>query len=579
MALCHFEGATRNYDRVGSGNATSYLLLRCVTRGISRFKGGSVITDAKFVLPLTLLSSLSAFAAESGRPIPRIERVGIQYRLLVDGQPFLMLGGQAHNSSATRAEDLEPFWKSLVAIHANTAEVPLYWELIEPEPGKFDFHLIDEIVAGARRNGLRLVFLWFATWKNGNMDYTPEWLKGDPATYRHVVGPRGEEMWIVSPLCTAACDRDAAAFRAVMEHIRSIDEADRTVVMVQVENETGLIGTDRDYSEEATRLYRGPVSTELMSYLSEHRDNLAGSLRAAWAGNNFRPSGTWLEVFGDLGAEAFSAWYVARYVDAVAAEGKQAYPLPLYINNWLVEGSATRAGDWPSGGPTVHVLDIWKAAAPHIDVLAPDIYYPKFFDVAAQYTRPDNPLFVPETDPLPYFAANALLTFAYFNGFGFSPFGIDNFVENGVVIPQAAEFENLYRVLRPLLPLIARNQYTGKLHPLLQGVGQGEEWAYAVRLGNQIAASVEFTAKYDPEKGRGSGLIIELGPNDFVVAGAGFNVNFRALEGPPHDARILTIEEGTFEGERWVPTRRLNGDELHVDLPEQAKILRVRLLQ
>jgi len=136
-----------------------------------------VVTRAKFVLPLTLLISLSAFAAESGRPIPRIERVGNQYRLLVDGQPFLMLGGQAHNSSANRAEDLQPFWKSVVGIHGNTAEVPLYWELIEPEAGKFDFHLIDEIVAGARRNGFRLVFLWFATWKNGNMDYTPEWLR------------------------------------------------------------------------------------------------------------------------------------------------------------------------------------------------------------------------------------------------------------------------------------------------------------------------------------------------------------------------------------------------------------------
>lgn len=538
-----------------------------------------MVTRAKFIFPLALLISLPGVSAESGRPIPRVERAGNQYRLLVDGQPFLMLGGQAHNSSATTAQDLEPFWKSLVGIHANTAEVPLYWELIEPQPGKFDFHLIDEIVAGARRNGLRLVFLWFATWKNGDMDYSPEWLKRDHATYKHVIGARGEEMWIVSPLCEAARDADARAFRAVMEHIRSVDESDRTVIMVQVENESGLLGTDRDYSEEATRLYRGPVPAELMAYLSKHRDNLSASFRAAWAGTNYRPSGTWTEVFGDLAAEAFSAWYVARYVEAVAAAGKQAYPLPLYVNNWLVEGSAARAGDWPSGGPTSHVLDVWKAAAPHIDVLAPDIYYPKFYDVAAQYTRPDNPLFVPETNSLPFFAANALLTFAYFNGFGFSPFGIDNFVENGGVTPQASAFEDLYRMLRPLLPLIARYQYTGKLHPLLQGIAQGEKWAYAVRLGNQFAASVEFTTKYDPEKGRGGGLIIELGPDEFVVAGSGFKVNFRQLEGPRRDAQILTLEEGTFEGERWVSARRLNGDELHVELPEQSRILRVRLLR
>jgi len=538
-----------------------------------------MLTRGRIMFPFALLFFVPWVLAQSGPPLPHLDRAGNQYHLLVDGKPFLMLGGQAHNSSASVAQDLEPFWKSLVGIHANTAEVPLYWELLEPQPGKYDFHLVDEIVAGARRNGLRLVFLWFGTWKNGNMDYTPEWLKRDHTTYKRVVGAGGEEMWIISPLCDRARDADARAFRALMEHIRNIDTTERTVIMVQVENETGLFGTDRDYSEEATRLFHGPVPAELMAYLGKNRDNLASSLRAAWAGTNFRAAGTWTEVFGELAAEAFSAWHVARYVEVVAAAGKQAYPLPLYVNNWLVEGSATRAGDWPSGGPTIHVLDIWKAAAPHIDILAPDIYYPKFFDAAAQFTRPDNPLFVPETNSLPYFAANALLTFAYFNGIGFSPFGIDNFVENGAVAPQAAELEDLYRVLRPLLPVIARYQYTGKLHPLLQGIAQGEEWAYGVPLGGKLAASVEFTAKYDPEKGRGQGLIVELGTDDFVVAGSGFKCGFRELEGPPRDAPILSLEEGTFEGEHWVPARRLNGDELHVQLPEQSKILRVRLLR
>src|SRR6516164_8456060 len=168
-------------------------------------------TRAKFRLSLVLLIALRGVAAEGGRPIPRIERMGNQYHLLVDGQPFLMLGGQAHNSSATSAQALEPFWKSLDGIHGNTAEVPLYWELIEPQPGRFDFHLVDEIIAGARRNGLRLVFLWFATWKNGEMDYTPEWVKRDRAKYKHVVGARGQEMWIISPLCEAARDADARA--------------------------------------------------------------------------------------------------------------------------------------------------------------------------------------------------------------------------------------------------------------------------------------------------------------------------------------------------------------------------------
>jgi beta-galactosidase GanA len=274
------------------------------------------------------LISASVASAQGGRPIPRLERSGNQYHFLVDGQPFLMLAAQAHNSSATSAQQLEPFWKSLVAIHGNTGEVPLYWELIEPQPAKFDFHLSDDIVAAARRKGLRLVFLWFGTWKNGDMDYTPEWLKRDRATYERVIGARGQEMWIISPVCEAARDADARAFHAVMEHIRSIDEQDRTVIMMQVENETGLVGTDRDYSEEATRLFRGPVPADLIAHLSKNRDNLSASFKAAWAATSFRSSGTWTEVFGGLAPEAFSAWHVARYVDA--GGGRQA-GLPVAV--------------------------------------------------------------------------------------------------------------------------------------------------------------------------------------------------------------------------------------------------------
>jgi hypothetical protein len=518
-------------------------------------------------------------AAEAARPIPRLERVGNQYRLMVDGQPFLILGGQAHNSSASDPRDLEPVWKSLVALHANTAEVPLYWELMEPEPGKFDFHLIDEIVAGARRHGLRLVFLWFATWKNGESYYAPEWMKRDRAKYPRVIGGRGEETAILSPLSAASREADVRAFTAVMEHIRSLDEAERTVIMMQVENETGLLGTDRDYSEEATRMFQSAVPTELMAYLEAHREGLSASLAAAWAKAKFRKSGTWTEIFSELAPEVFSAWHVAHYVDAVAAAGKQAYPLPMYANVWLAGGSSERAGRWPSGGPAKHVIDIWKAAAPHIDLLAPDIYYPKYHDVCAQYARPDNPLFVPEARFAPYFAAHAYMTFAEFNGLGFSPFGIDHAVEGDALTPVATEFEDVYRVLQPLLPLIARYQYTGKLHAVIQGVAQGEDWGYAVSVGQNLAASVEFTRPYNPERGRAAGLIIELAPEDFVVAGSGFSVHFREMEGPLRDAQILSLEEGTFEGERWVPVRRLNGDELHVTLPEKARILRVRLLR
>jgi hypothetical protein len=494
---------------------------------------------------------------------------------LVDGKPFLILGGQAHNSSATNPQDLEPVWKSLTAIHANTAEVPIYWELIEPEPGKFDFHLIDAIVTGARRSNLRLVLLWFGSWKNGESHYTPEWVKRDRAKYPRVIAARGEETAILSPLSTASREADARAFAAVMQHIKSLDEAARTVIMMQVENETGFFGTDRDYSPEATRLFNTAVPGELLSYLDAHRNGLTASLKAAWAEMNFRKFGTWAEVFGLLAPEVFSAWHVARYVDGVTAAGKGAYPLPMYVNVWLINPGNERAGRWPSGGPTEHVLDIWKAAAAHVDLVGIDVYQPDFEGFCRKYTRPDNPLFVPEVRFDAHNAANAFLTFAEFNGFGFSPFGIDHAIENGALTADAAELEDTYGVLASLLPLIARFQYTDKLHAIVQG----EDWAQVVRLGTNLAAVVRFAKPYAPEGPRGRGMIIELGRDDFVVVGAGFEVTFHELEGPPREPQILSIDEGTFEGERWVPTRRLNGDEFHVNFPEKARILRVRLLR
>ncbi len=517
----------------------------------------------------------AAAVAQPARPIPRLEHERGEFRFLVDGRPFLMLGGQVHNSSATSPRDLEPAWRSLTALHANTAEVPLYWELIEPEPGRFDFHLIDAIVSAARAHGLRLVFLWFASWKNGEMHYTPEWVKRNRQKYTRVLGPLGDERDILSPLCEACREADATAFAAVMEHLRGIDESERTVILVQVENETGLLGADRDYSDEATRLFRAPVPAELMAYLEKHRETLGATLKTAWTQANSRRTGTWTEVFGDLAAEAFSAWHVARYVDAVAAAGKRAYDLPLYVNNWLVNPGNERAGRWPSGGPTEHVLDIWKAAAPHIDLLAPDIYNPLFDEVAGQFTRPDNPLFVPEVRFSPHFAAYAFSTFAAFNGLGFSPFGIDHAVENGSLTARAEELEDSYRVLAPLLPLILRLQYTGRLHAIVQG----EDGPQAIPLGNKLAAVVRFSEPYTVEGPRGRGMIIELAPDEFVVVGARFSIDFRELEGPPRDAEFLDLEEGAFENDLWKPARRLNGDELHVTLPAKARILRVRLIR
>jgi Domain of unknown function (DUF5597) len=420
------------------------------------------------------------------------------------------------------------------------------------------------------------VFLWFGTWKNGESHYTPGWVKRDKQKYFRALGSRGEETEIISPICQAAMEADSRAFAAVMRHIKSIDEAERTVLMVQVENEPGLFGTDRDYSEAANRIFDGPVPKELTSYLDAHRQQLSRPMADIWGKSP--KSGSWRQAFGELAPESFSAWLVSNYVNAVATAGKHEYPLPMYVNVWLIEG-VERAGRWPSGGATVDALDIWKAAAPAIDILAPDIYYPKFYDVAAQYTRADNPFFVPETNFNPYFVGFAYATFGYFNGIGFSPFGIDDVQKGGTGAAIGAAFQDTYSVLRPLLPLISRYQYTGKLHPVLQGLANGEDWKESIRVGNGLAANIDFTAAFDPAKGRACGMIVELGQDDFIVMGTGFDVTFRELDGPLRDAQLISIEEGTFRGEQWMPSRRLNGDERHVSLPDKSTVLRVRVLR
>ena len=346
------------------------------------------------VLSFLTMPMVVAATAQS-KPIPSLEKTGGSAQLKVDGGPYLILGGQVHNSDTANAEDLNKALDVLVGLHANTAEVPIYWEAIEPTPGQFDFRSVDATIQAARKRDLRLVLLWFGTWKNGESHYVPEWVKRDKQKYSRVIGSHGEETEIVSPLCKAAMEADSHAFSALMKHVKSIDEADRTVLMVQVENEPGLMGTDRDYSAAANHVFDQAVPKELLSYLEAHSQQLSAPMAKAW--QNSPKSGSWKQVFGELAPESFSAWVVSNYVNSVATAGKQEYALPMYVNVWLIEG-VERAGRWPSGGATVNAFDIWKAAAPAIDILAPDIYYPKFYDVAAQYSKPNNPLFVPEAN-------------------------------------------------------------------------------------------------------------------------------------------------------------------------------------
>src|SRR5690242_5827500 len=303
------------------------------------------------------------------------------FTLMVGCKPFFILAAQLHNSSAW-PQLLDQSWQSVEALHANTVEAPVYWEQFEPSPGHFDTTNIDALIAKARMSGKRLILLWFGTWKNGQMQYAPEWIKADAKTYPRQLDEHGQPLDDLSTFAPATLQADSHAFGALMAHLRKIDGDRHTVIMVQVENEPGTIGAVRDHSPAADAAFNGPVPAAIQQRVGGR-------------------AGTWSQLFGADAEEMFNAWANARYINAVAAAGKQVYPLPMYVNCWLRYKDKRYPGmDYPSGGATYNVFDVWRAVSPSIDLIGTDLYTTdaaEFRKVLAQYHRPDNPSWISET--------------------------------------------------------------------------------------------------------------------------------------------------------------------------------------
>ena len=503
---------------------------------------------------------LAAFVAASAavalqaqvkeRPLPRLVKKDGRFALFVDDAPYLMLGAQTHNSSAWPGM-LPKVWPAMEYLNVNTVETPVYWEQIEPRQGQFDFTVVDALLAGARQHDLRLVLLWFGTWKNGSQHYMPEWMKLDPARYPHMVNKSGRAVDSPSPNAAASLEADKTAFTAFMRHLKAADPQ-RTVIMVQVENEPGTWGSQRDYSPEAQKLFDAAVPPEVLA---------AMGVKAAAGSPN------WQEAFGAEAEVNFHAWAVAKYVGQVAAAGKAAYPLPLYANAALRAPLKPGApGTYESGGPTDNVLSIWKVAAPALDVLAPDNYtnnpvaYLKVLDL---YHRDDNALFVPET------GGNANTRFFFsalgLQAIGFSPFGMD--YTRAAADPKARE-EALapwalnYRLVKPMMRDIARLNFEGKLKAVAEEKGKATqtlpfgEWNATVsygegRGGNRAAGNPEPT---------GRALVAQLKDNQFLVAGFSCHVDFRPAAAD-RQRQFLRVEEGTYVNGAFKFLRIWNGDE------------------
>jgi Domain of unknown function (DUF5597)/Beta-galactosidase len=512
-----------------------------------------------FCAALALLKSWSVCSsAAQSNGAPHLEIRGASTQLLVDGKPFLMLGGELHNSSSSGLDYMKPIWPGLAAMHLNTVVTPLSWELIEPEEGKYDFTLVDGLLAQARDNNERVVFLWLASWKNGMSSYPPVWVKRDTKRFPRVM-IAGNEVNILSTFGHATQEADARAFAALMTHLRQVDPQ-HTVLMMQVENEVGVLGASRDHSPVAEKAFAGQVPPELTHYLEEHKESLYPDLLALWEQNGAKTSGTWEEVFGASSRtdEIFMAWNYAKFVQAVTAAGKTAYPLPMYVNTWL-GGGDTKPGDYPSGGPQPRVVDIWRAAGSSIDIYCPDLYASDFSGWTARYHRAGNPLFIPETNGGPAGASGAFYAIGEHQALGISPFAIDGYIPGGwaAKLDPDNELSAAYAALGSISPLLLATTAPGMMHGF-----QLDNNHPSVELEmNGYTLEVSLDDIFGRRAERGYGLIVATGPGAFIGAGKGFRVGFHVRTPGAPPVGLAAIDDGEYRDGQFVFSRRLNGDE------------------
>lgn len=513
------------------------------------------------------------------------------------GRPILPLGLQTHNSSTGVPEMLEREIKAVKHYGGNLLEAPVYWFRIEKEEGSFDFADVDDLIRRCRENDLYLIILWFGMNKNGHPNYAPEWVKLHPETYHIAHSRDGGRVASMSPLCEATLKADCKAFSALMAHLKQVDGDTGTVIAVQVENEIGLANTDFDYRDEVWAIYQQPVPAVLDGVTLED--------------SGVVPSGdSWRSRFGRHAHEAFMAWAHAEFVEQMALAGKAEYDIPLMINVMLGEQGYEEAGlCYNSGAAVGRVLDIYKAAAPHIDLICPDMYVPdreRYRRVCGRYAREDNPLFIPES-PIGGMAnaLNMMEAFADYGCIGMACFGAGRAVDmEGNLLPDSRDMALSMRAVANLAPLVIKYRGTGRVHALVQQEfmdkqyirldGYHIEVKFANTSGRWGMGSFLNTAapeNADVLSARGRGLLIQTDEHEFYLAGCGVKVDFRRRPDPMEEdnfpllasrmsgtLNFLSVEEGHFEGDNWVYDRVRNGDESNFELfSHRGQAVRIRL--
>jgi len=508
----------------------------------------------------------------------------------VDGKPFFPLGGQSRNSSGYNDAESETAFRAVKLLHGNTLEIPVYWEQVEPQEGAFDFSSVGALLARARRHGIKLVLLWFGTWKNGDMDYTPAWVKANPTRFKRVVSATGRAIWVLSSHCLATLEADTKAYAALCRYLKAND-SECTVIALQIENEPGILGSDRDYGPDGQATFESAVPAGLVAKLKAAG---TGPVCDIWQQAGGKPAGSWPEMFGWAAGELMTAWSIATYIDRLAEAGKALLDIPMYINVWLGGGDWQVAGEYPSGGAIGKVLDIYKWCTPHVDLIAPDIYIAdsRGYEAACRsYARDDNPLFVPESGPGGANAWNMFRAIADYSAIGYAFFAVEHAVgEDRGIRPELRMLVDSFSCVAAAIPLLLRYQGTGKIQAVVQEENMASQSLHLDGYGGLVEfGSSSFAhgrdwrhmpwhsaASPQTDAPRGRGFVVQVSRNEFYLVGAGYRLLLRPRVAPEQmrDASLvssqlrdcltqyLSVDEGRFDGDgQFVIKRRRNGDE------------------
>jgi hypothetical protein len=417
---------------------------------------------------------------------------------------------------------------------------------------------------------------------SGRSTYTPSWIKTNPNRFPRAelrkAGGVIELADVLSLFHEQNVEADAQAFRMLLAHIREIDEEDNTVLMVQVENEVGLLFDSRDGSAEANKLFAEAVPLEFLQFLKEDYDSLHDDLKANLATFVARSkplSGTWEEAFGASKKtdELFMAYHYARYVNRVAAAGKEEYPIPLYTNVWqncaeedidsdvpIVAGGGGEPGDYPSGGATTNVLDIWIKFAQELDFIAPDIYLNDYSSLCAKYRHRINPLFIPEQRRDEYGVRRIWIAYGTFQALLASPFGIDT------LEPESNPFTKHYGLLSQVSQIVLeaqRNPGRSVGFCFDELTGTSDPSKPIIQTFGDWTVTIERCFVFG-KPGTSSGMVIHRGGGHFLLIGWGFQVKAHCTRPNTRFSGILRMEEKVVEDQatgKLRTLRTMGGDE------------------